>query len=65
MGKSQGKARMTSATPAARQRALKARRTAAGLVRVQVWIHPDDAPSLSLLSKLRERMRKALEMVKP
>jgi hypothetical protein len=56
---------MTSSTSAARQRALKARRTAAGLVRVQVWIHPDDLPSLSLLSKLRERMRKALTLVKP
>jgi hypothetical protein len=56
---------MTASKSTLRQRALKARRTAAGLVRVQVWIHPADTPSRSLLSKLRERMRKALTLVKP
>ena len=32
---------MTAATNAQRQAALKARRKAAGLVPVTVWVHPD------------------------
>ena len=35
-----------NAKPASRQSALEARKKAAGLVRVCVWAHPDDAAEI-------------------
>ena len=60
---------MIAETNAERQRKLRARRTeearanrAAGLVLLQVWLHPEDAPALreaaAKLAKRRERAKK-------
>ena len=60
---------MIAKTTAERQRELRARRTeeartnrAAGLVLLQMWLHPDDAASLreqaAKLNKRRERQSK-------
>lgn len=58
---------MTAAkTPAQRQAELKARRIAAGLVRVCVWLHPDDAAALrehaAKLAKRRERSARRVSL---
>ena len=53
---------MTAKTGAQRVKEAEARKRAAGLVRVCVWLHPDDAASLrehaAKLIKRRERKEK-------
>ena len=41
---------MTAKTGAQRQASLKARRKAAGLVEVKVWVHPDHAQELKKIA---------------
>ncbi len=53
---------MIAKTGAQRVKEAEARKRAAGLVRVCVWLHPDDAPALreaaAKLAKRRERKEK-------
>lgn len=50
---------MTAKTGAQRVKETEARKRAAGLVRVCVWLHPDDAPKLrEAAAKLAKRRAK-------
>lgn len=55
-------------TPAERQASLKARRKAAGLVQVKVWVHPDWREQIKraafMAQHSREDMQKILEVSK-
>ncbi len=51
---------MTAATTAQRQAALKARRKAAGLVQVTVWVHPDWAGVIRAMEKNCKNPQKPL-----
>lgn len=49
---------------AARQRALKARRKAAGMVRVELWIYPQDLPlALSVQEQSKKRLHLGVDNV--
>lgn len=54
---------MTSTTVAARVAALRQRRAELGLVRLELYVHPDDAPTLRQWARLLERSRKAEQIV--
>lgn len=50
---------MTAKTVAERQRTLRQARTAAGLVRLEIWAHPaDHAPIKAFAAKVQRRREK-------